>query len=111
VLAAGQQAVAETFSGSDKHGGAYLFHNDDWDGDRTKSPVLKGAIASFDCDVESMVDAATHCIFIGHVNETSSRADTPLLYTCRQYGKPSARNRFNSGFFAGTKNVLERFCA
>jgi len=113
VLATSQQYVAETFSGSDEHGGAYQFNNDDWTTKVTESPVLKDAIASFDCEIETAIRAATHTIFIGRVLATMECPDTPLLYTGRRYGQPLCPTKRNVGtqLFAGTKTVLERFCA
>ena len=113
VLASRQQAIAETFSGSDQHGGAYQFDSNDWTTEVTGSPLLKGAIASFECETESSVSAATHTIFIGRVMATTECPDTPLLYTDRSYGQPqrSHTRRPATGLFTGTKTVLERFCA
>jgi flavin reductase (DIM6/NTAB) family NADH-FMN oxidoreductase RutF len=91
VLASDQRSAAETFSGSDKHGGAYQFDSDDWTTERTGSPILNGAIATFDCEIENAVAAATHTIFIGRVVATTEYLDTPLLYTRRNYGQAIGR--------------------
>ena len=113
VLATGQQSAAETFSGSDAHGDAYTFNDEDWTTAVTKSPVLKRAVATFDCKIEAVIPAATHTIFIGLVQATRARPGTPLLYTSRSYGRPlyqtgqSSRARFP----AGTKTVLEQSIA
>ena len=88
VLAASQQSVAETFSGSDEHGSAFTFTDDQWLAKTTGSPVLQGAVATFECEIESAVAAATHTIFIGRVIATTICAATPLLYTNREYGRP-----------------------
>lgn len=113
VLAAGQQSAAETFSGSDAHGQAYAFNDEDWTTAVTKSPVLQGAVANFDCKIEAVIPAATHTIFIGRVQTTRACPGTPLLYTSRSYGRPlrQAIQRSRAGFPAGTKTVLEQFCA
>jgi flavin reductase (DIM6/NTAB) family NADH-FMN oxidoreductase RutF len=87
VLATSQQHIAETFSGSNRHGGAYGFDSEDWTKEDTGSPVLNGAIATFDCEIEKTVPAATHTIFIGRVVATTEFPDTPLLYTRRSYGQ------------------------
>ena len=97
VLAARQQSVAETFSGSDAHGAAYTFTDDDWLTMVTGSPVLQGAIATFDCEIESALAAATHTIFIGRVNSTTECVDAPLLYTNRNYGRVQDLNLSNFG--------------
>ena len=113
VLATGQQSAAETFSGSDAHGDAYAFNDEDWTTAVTRSPELKGAVATFDCKIEAAIPAATHTIFIGHVQATRAHPGTPLLYTSRSYGRPlhqtgqSSRARVPTG----TKTVLEQFRA
>ncbi len=113
VLATGQQSAAETFSGSAAHGDAYTFDDENWTTAVTNSPVLKGAVATFDCKIEAVIPAATHTIFIGRVQATRARPGTPLLYTSRSYGRPlhrvdsSPRERSS----IGTKTVLERSCA
>ncbi len=91
ILATSQQYIAETFSGSDRHGVAYQFDQEDWRTTRDGSPLLRGAIATFDCEIENIVLAATHTIFIGRVIATSQSSDTPLLYTQRSYGQPIGR--------------------
>ena len=113
VLAADQQSAAETFSGSDAHGEAYTFNDEDWTTAVTMSPVLKGAVATFDCTIEAVIPAATHTVFVGRVLATRANPGTPLLYTNRSYGRPlrQARKGPRSGFLAGTKTVLEGFCA
>ena len=49
-------------------------------------PVLKQAIAHFDCSVEQRVDAGDHVIFIGRVHDHGHRAHgDPLLYYRGRY--------------------------
>ena len=113
VLAAGQQSAAETFSGSDAHGDAYAFHDEDWTTAVTKSPVLQGAVANFDCKIEAVIPAATHSIFVGRILATRAYPGTPLLYTSRSYGRPlhqAGRSPW-AKLLTGTKTVLEQFCA
>jgi flavin reductase len=113
VLATGQQFAAETFSGSDAHGDAYTFNDEDWTTAVTKSPVLKCAVATFDCKIETVIPSATHTIFIGRVQATRAHSGTPLLYTSRSYGRPlhQAGGSPLARFPTGTKTVLERSCA
>ncbi len=113
VLATGQRSAAETFSGSDAHGDAYTFNDEEWTSAVTKSPVLNGAVATFDCEIEAVIPAATHIIFIGRVQATQTHPGTPLLYTGRSYGRPlhQAGRSPRRTFLTGTKTVLERFCA
>lgn len=82
VLAKTQQPVAETFAGRSALSGAQRFQIGDWQDSETGAPVLDGAIASFDCDLEQAVDFATHVILIGRVRKTlSDNPDAePLVY-------------------------------
>jgi flavin reductase (NADH)/flavin reductase len=82
VLAKAQQPVAETFAGRSALSGAERFQIGDWQESETGAPVLDGAIASFDCDLEQAVDFATHVILIGRVRKTlSDNPDAePLVY-------------------------------
>ena len=53
---------------------------------RTGSPILKEALAFFDCQVESSQDAGTHTLFIGRVLATGlAENQAPLLYFNRGY--------------------------
>jgi flavin reductase len=113
VLATDQQSAAETFSGSDAHGDAYTFNDEEWTSVITKSPVLKCAVATFDCKIEAVIPAATHTIFIGRVQATRAHPGTPLLYTSRSYGRPlhQAGRNPRARLVTGTKTVLEQSCA
>jgi flavin reductase len=113
VLATAQQSTAETFSGSEAHGSAYTFVDDEWTTAITNAPVLKGAVATFDCKIEATIPAATHTIFVGRVQATQTRPGTPLLYTSRSYGRPLRRagRSIWARFLSGTKTVLEQYCA
>ena len=82
VLAKAQQPVAETFAGRSALAGAERFQIGAWQDADTGAPILDGAIASFDCDLEQAVDFATHVILIGRVRKTvSDNPDAePLVY-------------------------------
>jgi flavin reductase (NADH)/flavin reductase len=82
VLAKAQQPVAETFAGRSALAGAERFQVGDWQDADTGAPVLDGAIASFDCELEKAVDFATHVVLIGRVRRTvSDNPDAePLVY-------------------------------
>ncbi|MBN9222574.1 MAG: alpha/beta fold hydrolase [Mesorhizobium sp.] len=53
-----------------------------WRPGRTGSPVLDGSVASFDCDMERLVDAGDHSILIGRVRDFEHNSAPPLGY-CR----------------------------
>lgn len=66
-LGAGQQVVAERFSGVGGIRGAARFDGSDWLTAVTGAPLLADAPMAFDCTIEEMIDRATHTILIGHV--------------------------------------------
>ncbi|MBL0372809.1 flavin reductase family protein [Rhizobium sp. KVB221] len=82
VLARDQQSVAETFAGRTELSATDRFQVGGWSDAQTGAPVLEGAIASFDCELEQAVDFATHVILIGRVQKTVSdnSAAEPLVY-------------------------------
>ena len=54
----------------------------------TGSPILKGAIAAFDCEIHSMYDGGDHIIFIGRVLRLKAETDgRPLVYYQGRYGR------------------------
>jgi flavin reductase (DIM6/NTAB) family NADH-FMN oxidoreductase RutF len=46
----------------------------------TGSPILEGAVASFDCEVEEKIPSASHHIYIGRVVAVASSGQNTLLY-------------------------------
>ena len=87
VLAAGQQPIAEQFAGMRGHGSPYEFTDNVWSTGSTGSPVLDKAVASFDCNLTTAVDAGTHTIFTGLVQDATAFDDEPLLYSNRKFGR------------------------
>jgi len=82
VLAREQQGIAEAFAGRTELAAGERFQVGTWADRETGSPVLKDAIASFDCDLEQSVDFATHVILIGRVRTALSGENDaePLVY-------------------------------
>lgn len=81
-----QAEVSESFAGRPSEGSPYDFERESWMIRATGSPVLTGATASFDCELQEQLDAATHRIFIGHVLDTYSWPGESLTYRLRRYG-------------------------
>ena len=82
---------AINFLTEDQHGIARLFSKSKLDPDArfgegkwlsmvTGSPILEGAVASFDCEVEERIPAASHHIYIGRVVAVTSSNHDALLY-------------------------------
>jgi len=77
LLAHDQQALALRFSGGMRDEQfAGLAHRTG----ATGAPILDGALAYFDCRVESETHAGSHSVFIGRVVDCDGRAGSPLGY-------------------------------
>jgi flavin reductase (DIM6/NTAB) family NADH-FMN oxidoreductase RutF len=88
VLGHGHQHVADRFSGRDGSKGADRFTGADWIGAPGAPGVLADALASFECDVEDMIDRFSHTIVIGRVTESRAiGGDGALVYWRAAYQK------------------------
>jgi len=85
LLSTRQRPLADKFAGRPHAGEPYSFDDGLWFPKFTGAPTLIGAVAHFDCHVESAHDAGSHRIFIGHVRHADSNNHTPLLYNAREY--------------------------
>lgn len=82
VLGCDHQALAERFAGLDGTPETERFTTVDWYALATGAPALTGALVSFDCRVESVLDVGSHGIVIGnivHVSAPDPKQD-PLCY-------------------------------
>ncbi|PTW61725.1 flavin reductase/cob(II)yrinic acid a,c-diamide reductase [Breoghania corrubedonensis] len=87
TLAGEHVPVADAFAGRGNLDTDARFALADWTTMETGAPVLKAALASFDCRVSQVIDMATHRIFFGVVEATTNGADTAraLTYYNRGY--------------------------
>jgi flavin reductase (DIM6/NTAB) family NADH-FMN oxidoreductase RutF len=69
VLAAEQREVAERFSGKGGLKGAERFAGSAWTVRASGAPLLVGALAAIDCEVEEIIERHSHGIVIGRVRE------------------------------------------
>jgi flavin reductase (DIM6/NTAB) family NADH-FMN oxidoreductase RutF len=69
VLAAGQRDIAERFSGKGGLKGAERFAGADWTVRGAGAPLLVGALAAIDCEVEEIIERHSHGIVIGRVRD------------------------------------------
>ena len=86
TLATGQQDISNVFSGFTDVASADRFSHGEWETLVTGAPVLKGALAVFDCQLIEAKEMATHRIYFGRV--TGIRIGDklePLLYHDRKY--------------------------
>jgi flavin reductase (DIM6/NTAB) family NADH-FMN oxidoreductase RutF len=67
ILAADQLAVAERFAGKGGEKGAARFAGADWRRRVSGVPLLVGALAAIDCEVEEIIERHSHAIVIGRV--------------------------------------------
>lgn len=86
VLSSEQEPVARAFAGEGRLSPEERFAQAEWKTLVTGSPILKGALASFDCRVREARNIATHRILIGEVVGLDVSAQAPsLLYKERQF--------------------------
>jgi flavin reductase (DIM6/NTAB) family NADH-FMN oxidoreductase RutF len=74
-----QHQIARLFSTS-KLGAEERFAEGQWESLVTGAPVLDGAVAAFDCQVEECHASGTHHIYIGRVVAAASLDQHALLY-------------------------------
>lgn len=86
ILADDQEAISNAFAKSGREPGASLgadLPTLDW---HTGSPIVAGAIAHLDCQLETAVPGGDHTIIIGRVIGASFDANKePLIYFRRRY--------------------------
>ena len=91
VLSEAQRPMADRFAGRPTVGKAYEFHKSFWRSSPTGSPILNESVASFDCSLETAVDAGTHAIFIGTVQSVESTGKSPLIYSNGAYRRTGSK--------------------
>ena len=79
ILTADQQDVAERFAGKDGLKGAARFAGAQWITRASGVPLLAGALAAIDCEVEHVVERHSHAIVIGRVLDLQLSSRTAAL--------------------------------
>ncbi len=91
VLRADQSSVADRFSGYGGLKGNSRFIGEKWIALETGAPLLAGALALFDCEIEDIIDRHTHSIVIGQVKAVRAAAGGSALVHWRgQYSGTDA---------------------
>lgn len=86
TLSARHQALAEAFAGKGGLDAAQRFALGQWDTLSTGSPVLAGALATFDCRLIEAKDMSTHRVLFGEVTGLRAASNLePLIYLRRGY--------------------------
>ena len=79
ILNADQLDIAERFTGKDGLKGAARFAGADWFTRASGAPLLSGALAAIDCEVEEVVERHSHAIVIGRVIDLQVSSRTAAL--------------------------------
>lgn len=79
ILNADQLDVAERFAGRGGLKGADRFAGGQWVTGVSGVPLLVGALAAFDCEVEEIVERHSHGIVIGRVRDIKNAARSAAL--------------------------------
>ena len=91
ILAPDQQPIAERFSGISGIKGAARYALGDWTVGVTGAPLLRDATVALDCEIEDMIEKATHSILIGRVRSVHQRqTEAALAYWRGRYVPLSA---------------------
>ena len=86
ILTSDQIDVAERFAGKDGLQGAERFVGVEWFTRLSGVPLLQGALAAIDCEVEEIVERHSHAIVIGRVLDLQlSTRTAALAYWQGQY--------------------------
>jgi flavin reductase (DIM6/NTAB) family NADH-FMN oxidoreductase RutF len=81
ILAQDQQEIADRFAGRSGVFGAARYHGAEWSHLATGTPVLDGALANLDCQIENISEWHSHAIVIGRVVAIRTAAgESPLVY-------------------------------
>ena len=79
ILTSDQIDIAERFTGKDGLKGADRFAGADWTTRTSGVPLLVGALAAIDCEVEDVVERHSHAIVIGRVLDVAVSARSAAL--------------------------------
>lgn len=87
VLAAEQGEIADRFAGrSGLASNVDRFNGVPYHTEFTGAPIIRDALAWFDCQIAAVHDGSTHWIVIGEILATTHRDDAaPLIYYNRAY--------------------------
>ncbi|RRI06494.1 alpha/beta fold hydrolase [Mesorhizobium tamadayense] len=98
ILNEAQKAASGIFASK----AADKFTSVDWRPGQTGSPVLDGSVATFDCDMERLVEAGDHSILIGRVRDFQHSSAQPLGYCRGAYITPGLSQEALAAALPGT---------
>lgn len=82
IMADGQKSIAEHFATKGENQFASVEHRLSERG----VPLIKGAAAQLECEIQQRISIGTHTVFVGQVVGTDVEAVTPLVYHDARYG-------------------------
>jgi flavin reductase (DIM6/NTAB) family NADH-FMN oxidoreductase RutF len=87
VLGEGSQAISDCFAGAPSAMPKEAFCGADYQLSAKGFPVLEQSIAFLGCEVERVIEAGDHTVYIAGVSEVATRDEPgwPLLYFRRRY--------------------------
>jgi flavin reductase (DIM6/NTAB) family NADH-FMN oxidoreductase RutF len=97
ILTSDQIGIAERFAGKDGIKGADRFAGAQWTTRASGVPLLVGALAAIDCEIEEIIERHSHAIIIGRVLDVQVSARTAALaywqgeYVAIDMGEDAAR--------------------
>lgn len=87
ILSDHQQPIADRFAGSGGIKGVQRYEGADWVTLVTGAPVLVGALASIDCELEEAIERHSHAIVLGRVRAVTVGDGSSLIYGAGRYGR------------------------
>lgn len=86
ILTSDQLDIAERFSGKGGLKGRERFAGGEWITRASSAPLLVGALAAIDCEVEEVIERHSHAIVIGRVRDLMlSNRESALAYWHGRY--------------------------
>lgn len=87
ILAEEAQGLSDCFAGAPSAIPRSAFCGASWRPSANGMPLLEDALAWVDCELDRVIEAGDHTIYLGRVADlqVSERNDWPLLYFRRQY--------------------------
>lgn len=80
LLAGDGGDLAMVFAGATGASGEEKFATGTWEDDSHGQPSLQDAVLRFSCEVAEVVEAGSHCVFIGHIAEIRHGEGPALVY-------------------------------
>ncbi|MFE9307364.1 flavin reductase family protein [Streptomyces sp. NPDC088353] len=89
VLGRQHDHVADTFAGRPWPGKEkWDFTCGEWARTVSGAPRIADAVASFDCELHTVLTVGTHHVYVGVIRDVTVSGGTPLVYSGRRYAQP-----------------------